>query len=58
MKNERIQLNSKNVAPLFNRLLSSVRDDMSENPYIIKAIKVLPMQHPKIIFSRKINIAA
>lgn len=38
-----ISIDKKDVAPLFAMVLSSVREDIRENTYILEAIKVLPV---------------
>lgn len=41
--NSQIIVTGAEVAPFFQKLLLSVREDMRENPYILEAIRVLPV---------------
>lgn len=38
-----ITISQKDMLPLLERTLSSVREDMTDNPYILEALKVLPV---------------
>ena len=43
MPNELIEINTSEVQPLLEKSILNVRDEIKDNPYIIEALKVLPV---------------
>jgi len=42
--NELVKASETAIVPLINRAVMGVREDMRDNPYILEAIRVLPVQ--------------
>lgn len=42
--NELVKVTEKGIVSLINRAVMGVREDMRDNPYILEAIRVLPVQ--------------
>jgi hypothetical protein len=43
MPNELIEISTSEVQPLLEKSILNVRDEIKDNPYIIEALKVLPV---------------
>ena len=42
--NDLVKISDNDIVPLIERAVLNVREDMRENPYILEAVKVLPVQ--------------
>lgn len=43
MSSELIKVNTSEIQPLIEKSIANVRDEMMDNPYIIEALRVLPV---------------